>query len=83
MTRLPAQFEINMDLKQNVVLNSVGVSFYIYDKRDGKETGTTEMLGTLIISGGGIRFIPAGHRRAYRIKWGELTEILKVFGHLS
>ncbi len=83
MTRAPAQFEINMDLKQGVVLNSVGVSFSIYDKRDSKETEDAKMLGTLIISGGGLRFIPAGHRRAYKVQWGELTEIIKVFGRLS
>ena len=79
MSRGTTRYHINMKMQQGVKLNTMGTQFEIYDTQDEKQTN---LLGTLTVSAGGIRYRPAGHRRHYRIDWNELAEIMRVFGRL-
>lgn len=39
-----------------------------------------EVLGRLMLSKGGVEWFVKNGRRGYRLKWGELAELLEEYG---
>lgn len=78
MTRKVTNHSATMHLlaKGGIQIDTTGVAFKAYSH----DNGDRKLLGTLKVSAGGVRWLPAHHTRPFRVTWGLFSEVLEAFG---
>ena len=77
MSRKPTKYHARMHTNGIIELNTTGISVEAYVTNG---SGDERKLGTLTVSAGSVRWVPAGERNPYRLNWPMLKDLLEAFG---